>query len=354
MKTLVLPPTDQSIQISAEELRKGGVVGIPTETVYGLAGNVFDEGALTKIFSVKERPTFDPLIVHVDQKTLEDLERLGVTDLKSMTPLMKSQADKLMAKFWPGPLTLVLPKNKKIPDLVTSGMNTVAVRMPKHPVALKLISVCDFPIAAPSANRFGRISPTCAQDVFEELGERISFILDGGACEVGLESSVIAIDQSGIPKLLRPGAVSIEEIQSVLGVKILFENKTGASPGQLENHYAPKKPLYLLKKSFLETEVGELAFISNTARVGVLAFFDEAPNEIQNKLRELTSGEITVKALFKDRNLENVARELFSSLRQLDTSSAEVIIAEPFPVQEGLGFAIQDRLNRASQKQVKS
>jgi L-threonylcarbamoyladenylate synthase len=250
----IVAPTPANIELAARILKQGGIVAMPTETVYGLAGNAFEASSLSKIFLAKERPTFDPLIVHIapEKATLADLMREQLIYPHDLADTAVKRIDALIRKFWPGSLTLVLPKSDLVPDLATSGLETVAIRAPKHPVARALIRELGLGICAPSANRFGRISPTSAADVLEELGDRIDEILDGGPCEIGLESTILRMTEKGEAILLRPGAVSREEIEAFLGAKVIEPangHPTGGpqiAPGRLASHYAPTKPLQIL------------------------------------------------------------------------------------------------------------
>lgn len=218
MKAKIVPPTPESIQQVAEALRHDEVVGMPTETVYGLAGNARSPIALARIFETKERPTFDPLIIHVGRFSgLDDFKVLGLVDFKALSAERIRQLEILIEKFWPGPLTLVLPKDPSVPDLATSGLPTVAIRMPEHPVALALIQAAQTPLAAPSANRFGRISPTTAQAVEQELGDRISWIIDGGPSTIGVESTILSLAFPDELVILRPGGTPPEAIEAALG-----------------------------------------------------------------------------------------------------------------------------------------
>lgn len=360
-KAQIAPPTHENIEIAARFLKQGDVVGMPTETVYGLAGSVFNETALTKIFSVKERPTFDPLIIHVppSAKSLRRLASLGLIDLNALSELARARAEKLIERFWPGPLTLVLPKNLKVPDLATSGLNTVAVRMPAHSVAQALIEMAGTPLAAPSANRFGRISPTSAQDVFDELGDRIPFILDGGRCDVGVESTVVAVHLDGMITLLRPGGVPRSELEAATGVTIVDLKQTlpssivaNASPGLLESHYAPRKRLLLLTSSLgslSSTQTQRLKEeLSKVRHIGLLLATDKQ----QNLLSSLTSAKVTSHVLSPSGDAAEAARRLFQVLRELDRSEADLLVAEQWPENNGLGYAIADRLNRASSAKI--
>lgn len=353
----VLKPTPENIRRAAEALKAGLVVGMPTETVYGLAGGLFDESALARIFSVKERPTFDPLIAHVAWTNrpadfVGALADIGLIDPTLLSSQARARASTLLQAFWPGPFTLVLPKSPGVPDLATSALPSVAIRMPSHPVARALILAAGTPLAAPSANRFGRISPTEARHVELELGSRIELILDGGPCEVGVESTVLAIHPDGKMELLRPGGTALRQIEAVASCAVTLRDSQnsgpspqipGASPGMLESHYAPRKGLALWPPALpVERALqnpGFLAFQGTpreaserfTARYGV------APREV----RILSEKGSTLEA----------ARNLFTMLRQLDDSAADFLISEECDSDlDGLGHAIRDRLKRASAK----
>jgi len=321
-------PIGTDIEVAADLLRKGEVVGIPTETVYGLAANAYDESAVLKIFQAKQRPAFDPLIVHVH--SLDQVHELVSFRAKSRNDT-REEAEALMKKFWPGPLTLVLPKTDRVPDLVTSGLDTVAVRMPAHPMALELLRSLDFPLAAPSANPFGYVSPTTAQHVADQLGEKIPYILDGGPCTVGVESTIIGWESDTDQWVLyRPGGTPLVEIQAVIGtIGMAKKSVLPASPGMLESHYAPRKPVYIGDVKALLNEHAD-------QRAAVIAF-----TEKQDAWR--------CEVLSPSGNIAEAARHLFAALRSLDASDADVILAEIFP-QEGMGAAINDRLRRASAK----
>ena len=304
---------------AAELLREGAIVAIPTETVYGLAANTFDEDAVLKVFEAKQRPSFDPLIVHVaDRETILLVAREFPRGTRE-----------LMDAFWPGPLTLVLPKRSEVPDLVTSGLDTVGVRMPSHPVARALLNALNFPLAAPSANPFGYVSPTTAQHVADQLGDRIPYILDGGPCSVGVESTIIGWDD-GRWVLYRPGGIPIERIEAVIGRIAITQHKVlPVAPGMLESHYAPRTPLHIgdvaqLLKKFANEHVGVISFRTK---------YDAHRCEV----------------LSPNGDIAEAARHLFGALRALDLSDCTVILAELFP-NEGLGAAINDRLRRASSR----
>ena len=307
------------IQEAARLLRAAQIVAIPTETVYGLAANAFDEAAVLKVFQTKQRPAFDPLIVHVSAK--EALRRL-VTELPP-------GADELMNAFWPGPLTLVLPKRPEVPDLVTSGLDTIGVRMPAHAMTQALLNELDFPLAAPSANPFGYVSPTTAQHVSDQLGDRIPYILDGGPCTVGVESTIVGWEADRWV-LYRPGGIAVERIEEVVGrVAVAQQKVLPAAPGMLESHYAPHKPLHV-------GNVDDLLRHQDATRCGVIS------------LRTSYDAGIT-EVLSAAGDINEAARNLFAALRRLDSGNCSVILAEVFPP-EGLGRAINDRLWRAAAK----
>lgn len=307
-----------SVTEAARYLRLGEVVAIPTETVYGLAGNALNPQAVARIFEVKQRPSFDPLIIHVPD----------LTTARSYVENLPQKAVILAERFWPGPLTLVLPRKKIIPDLVTSGLDTVAVRCPAHPLAQQLLALLDFPLAAPSANKFGRISPTRAEHVHEQLGDEIPYILDGGPCPVGVESTIVGfIDDQ--PVIYRLGGVAQEEIEKVTGkVELQLHSASNPrAPGQLTRHYAPRKKVLLGK-------IEELLKQHPAHCAGILTLNKEFHSPYQRQLSP--SG-----------NLREAAQNLFQYLRELEAMPVEVIIAEPVE-ETGLGRAINDRLRRAA------
>ena len=304
---------------AASLLKEGELVAIPTETVYGLAANAYDEDAVLKIFSVKERPSFDPLIVHI-----------GTADqIHQVVGHVPDEAWKLAERFWPGPLTLVLPKRQVIPDVVTSGLDSVAVRMPDHVLTLSLLRQLPFPLAAPSANPFGYISPTMAQHVQDQLGAKIPYILDGGPCEVGLESTIIGWDPQALHwTLYRHGGIPVEQLRDIIGQMRIATGGPAVAPGMLASHYAPRKPLHIGDvEALLAAHVGK--------RIGVISFTRAYPAADRSEV------------LAPGGDLALAAKHLFRVLRGLDVSDVEVILAEVFP-DEGLGRAINDRLRRAS------
>jgi L-threonylcarbamoyladenylate synthase len=309
------------VEGAAELLRSGEPVAIPTETVYGLAANAFDEAAVLKIFQAKQRPAFDPLIVHVHHP--EQTEGL----VREFPP----GAQTLMQRFWPGPLTLVLPKTDRVPDLVTSGLDTIALRMPAHPLAQQLLQMLDLPLAAPSANPFGYVSPTTAAHVADQLAGKIPYILDGGACTVGVESTIIGWEPGpGQWVLYRPGGTPLEPIEAVIGRTAPAQRQVlPVSPGMLASHYAPSKPVLLGRPD-------ELMALHPGKRIGVISFTE-------------TYAAAACEVLAPSGDIAEAARNLFAALRKLDRSGVELIVAVVFP-SEGLGAAINDRLRRAAAK----
>jgi L-threonylcarbamoyladenylate synthase len=346
----------QSIQKCATLLRSGEVLGIPTETVYGLAANAFDEKAVAKIFAAKDRPTFDPLIVHVATGwgSLRKLDELGITDSALLSIEARSIAEKFMKAFWPGPFTMVLPRGSRIPDLVTSGLSTVGVRMPRHTITQDLLRTLQLPLAAPSANRFGRISPTTSSAVASELGGRVQYVLEGGPCEVGLESTIVHIAPDATLTLLRPGAISREELAQVSGREVALADKTTTgkssaelAPGMLASHYAPGKSLTLGSIEDLSLKLAETPGI----RWGVL-LLDPAS---ESRLQENSKSRVTVERLSEEGDWSDSARRLFSTLRKLDElGTVDRMFAEDprtttLPERlGGMAAAILDRLTRAA------
>jgi L-threonylcarbamoyladenylate synthase len=316
----VVPASAVSIRRAAEILRSGGLVAFPTETVYGLGADARSAEACARVFAVKRRPRFDPLIVHVDDE-----------HVASVCDFRDERAQRLAAAFWPGPLTLVLPRASAIPDIVTAGLPTVAVRVPEHPVARALIAEAGLPIAAPSANPFGYISPTLAIHVERQIGHEIDIVLDGGASTLGVESTIV--DMSGdVPLLLRPGALEVERIEAIVGkLARPAPTTTPRAPGQLESHYAPRTPLFLVDQG------GAPAM--PPPRAGLLVFGRPA--------RGAHSSYAAVEFLSPSADVREAAINLFACLHRLDEASLDVIYAERVPA-EGLGLAILDRLSRAA------
>jgi L-threonylcarbamoyladenylate synthase len=324
VKTEILPAHTQeecmrAVNAAAKLLREGQVVALPTETVYGLAADALNPAAVTRIFEAKERPRFDPLIVHLP----------GVGWLEQVAEIKEEtceRLEKLIARFWPGPLTFVLPRKKVIPDLVTAGLDTVAVRMSAHPVFAETIREFGRPLAAPSANRFGRISPTTAEHVRDELEDRISLIVDAGPTTHGIESTIIAIRSGGL-ELLRRGAITEEELSEFGAISFSKHSKMRA-PGQLSSHYAPTTRLLLMREA--------CSFVPPRGKkCGLLAW------------REVSAQFSDARVLSRHGDLREAATNLFRWLRELDHAKLDLIIAEEVP-NEGLGKAINDRLLRAA------
>lgn len=321
----------ENIKKAGELLKKGGVVAFPTETVYGLGADAFNAEAVARIFEIKKRPHFDPLIVHVHSR---DQVRL-------LWPEIPSTAVKLMDAFWPGPLTIVYNKKENVPGIVTADLPTVAVRMPGDSIALKLIEFSGHPIAAPSANLFGRTSPTTAVAVDEDLGGEPDLILDGGATLIGVESTVVKIERDGV-RLLRPGGVPLENLSTIVNVST---DKTHGheSPGLLETHYAPRTPFILMKEGV------------EAAREAL----DRAKPLCQKKNKRLPAvgwlcygskdfaDKDPVEILSPKNDIRQAAARLFQAMRKLDKMHLDLIVAEPVPP-HGLGLAIQDRLLKAA------
>jgi L-threonylcarbamoyladenylate synthase len=327
-------------------------VAIPTETVYGLAGLIAHPPAIARIFSAKERPFFDPLIVHVGvvMKSIPALESAGIIDLHHFDENSRQIVRTLIDHFWPGPLTLVLPRGSSVPDLATSGLSTVGVRMPAHPIAQSLLALSG-PFAAPSANRFGRISPTTPEAVRTELGDRIELILDGGPCQVGVESTIVSVHERGTLTLLRAGGIPREKIETLLGTALQTVDPTRvlpiAAPGMLESHYAPEKSVTLLPRSFSLLSDNELTLFNAKGVIGLLLLSGDA-RRASFRLQQLTGCQVVAHSLSVSGNLEEVAQNLFAGMRAIDESAAEQIWIEPCPESQGLGAAIADRLQRAA------
>lgn len=328
MRTEVLSVNDAAIARAAQIIRSGGLVAFPTETVYGLGADALNEDAVRKIFIAKERPFDDPLIVHI----------AAAQQLLLLARHIPQRAWELVKKFWPGPLTLVLPKTERVPAVTTGGLETVAVRMPGHPIARQLIELSGCPIAAPSANRFGRPSPTTAQHVLEDLDGRIELILDGGPTPIGVESTVVDLTQYP-PMILRPGGVTLEALQEILGeVRLLSSTKSEAakrSPGTRWRHYAPRAQLVLAEPAELEQIVREL--LKDGKRVGVMISQGRLPCSPDR-----------LSVIHMPSDLSEYARLLFRVLRELDAHGVDVIVVEAVE-EHGLGRAIMDRLRKACQ-----
>lgn len=320
----------QQIQQAASVIRQSGVVVFPTETVYGLGANALDPVGAQKIYQIKGRPSNNPLIVHV----------ANLDQLSQLTPGLSDQAKLVIKYFWPGPLTLILPKSPQVPDVVTAGGPTVAVRMPDHPIALALIESAGTPIAAPSANTSGYLSPTNFLDVYADLGDKVELLIDGGGCEVGLESTVLDLT-SEPPMILRPGAITAEELEPILGEVIHYQSHgetVPKSPGLLYRHYSPKTELVLVDPDFAPDAAKN--YLKQGLRVGVLTT-DESIRLYPDNVTAISLGSLS--------DMTGIARQLFAALHQLDRLNVEIIIAENLPTR-GIGQAIMNRLSRAAQK----
>ena len=319
----------KAVARAVELLRKGEVVALPTETVYGLAACALNPIAVAKIFEAKNRPRFDPLIVHLPNRDwLERIVDVAASDRRLIGNLTDA--------FWPGPFSLVLPKREIIPDLVTSGLDTVAVRLSAHPVFAEVVGELDEPIAAPSANRFGRVSPTTAQHVLDELDRRIPLILDAGPTEHGIESTIVAVEAGRIA-VLRRGPITLEQLSQFAEVTSVMDMEKISAPGQLPSHYAPATPLRLIgnAKHFVPQQ---------DQRVGLLAWSGERPTGDHGSLKFAA-----VRTMSERHDLRQAAANLFRCLRELDALGLDLIVAERVPAQ-GLGTAIMDRLERAEQR----
>jgi L-threonylcarbamoyladenylate synthase len=343
-------PEAAKIERAAALIRAGEVVVFPTETVYGLGADALQPRAVERIFVAKGRPLSDPLIVHIAD---EDA-------LRELAATLPEYVEELARAFWPGPLTLIVPRSARVPSLVTAGLETVAVRMPRHPVALALIRAVGSPIAAPSANRFMHVSPTTAQHAFADLNGRVPLILDGGPCEVGVESTVLDLC-ADVPTILRPGGVSLEELQTVLpNVRVATRHipvpddaqageRAQKAPGQLLTHYAPAVPLILFAGSVESMRGAMLAEVrrrrENGELVGVLVADEDIP--------VFQGSGALVQSLGNAAAPAQVAVKLFAGLRALEAAGVDVILCRSFD-EQGLGLAVRDRLLRAAGKVVET
>jgi L-threonylcarbamoyladenylate synthase len=302
------PQISTDVNEGAQVLLSGGIIGLPTETVYGLAACALNQSAVSKVFAVKERPTSHPLIVHLSPE--EDFTKWGV---------FTSDALRLARAFWPGPLTLLVERTKIVPDWVTGGRDTVALRVPSHPVAIALLRAVNTGVVAPSANKFGKVSPTTAQHVLDDLGVSVDLILDGGSCEVGVESTIVECLGDSLV-LLRPGAISAEQIQDVVQAQLTTEQGASRAPGMLVSHYTPDADVVLVDsieeaqryKTKLESEGGKVAIISH-------------------------------------QHLDEYAKKLYDDLRDADNNACSTVIAV-MPQDSGVGTAIRDRLRKAASR----
>lgn len=344
-------PDPSAIEEAAAALKGGKLVVFPTETVYGLGAHALDESAVKKIFDAKERPANDPLIVH--------LAHIG--QVNQVAVGMPPGARKLALSFWAGPLTLILKKKPNVPDIVTAGLDTVAVRVPSHRVARALMEMSGIPIAAPSANRFSRPSPTTAQHVIEDLDGRVDVILDGGATDIGLESTIVDFSVDP-PVLRRPGGITLEQVQSLVPeVIVQTEQSSGdepqVAPGQLLRHYAPKAPMTLYEGA-ADQVVRQIAADARTAsaqgsRVGILAPEDDLKALAPLIAPMASAGRVEVEPFGSRGDLERAGRELFGAIRALDARNVDIILSSS-PGRDGLARAIHDRLMRAAEGRIKA
>lgn len=314
-----------TIQDAVEALENNEIVAMPTETVYGLAGNAYSEVAVQKIFALKNRPHFNPLIVHIKSAAV----------LTSVAKNIPDVALQLADTFWPGPLTLVLEKQDHIPDIVTGGKNTVGVRVPNHPVALELLELLDFPLAAPSANPFGSISPTTAKHVADYFTDTLTIILDGGSCDKGIESTIIGFE-NGQAILYRQGSTKVQDIEKITGplqIRIHANNESVIAPGMLSKHYAPITTIILTDDIALDIQK------HSDKRIGVL----------QLSHTTLPSFVIAIETISQTGNLEEAAKNLYAAMHRLDHQNLDLIIAQKMPA-VGMGIAINDKLERAATK----
>lgn len=312
----------KDIDTAAALLNSNQVIAIPTETVYGLAGNALNPAVVKKIYEIKNRPLSNPLIIHLPD----------TTQLNKFVKNIPALAEKLAERFYPGALTLLLPKKEIIPDIVTAGLQNVAVRIPSHPLAIQLLRKLSFPLAAPSANPFGYISPTSAEDVKRILFGKIDYILDGGICQKGIESTIIGF-QNNQAILYRHGSISVEEIESVTGKLIIAAKNetTPDAPGMLSKHYAPNT------KTLITNDVKKSISIFSNKKIGLLLF--------HQKISDTTV--LYQEILSPSKNLKQAASNLYAALHRLDKCKLDIIIAERLP-DEGLGITINDRLERAT------
>lgn len=321
---MIRPADDlEAMALAVETIRAGGLVSFPTETVYGLGCDALNPKAAARIFTVKQRPTFDPLIVHVADRAM----------LRRVVTEVGSNADRLIDAFWPGPLTLVLPKHPQVPDIVTAGLPTVAVRIPADPTALMLLRLSGRPIAAPSANPFGYVSPTTAQHVRDGLGDQVDVVLDGGPCPIGVESTILSL-VGACPEVLRAGAVSLEDLRTLLGPRVQVAGpRSGVTmPGTSTRHYATRTPVTILSR------VGERPMVPPGRRVGLLAL---------SKSKECDDRFAVVEVLSPGGHVTDIARRLFAALRRMDEHGLDHLYVEPCE-ETGLGAAIMDRLRRCA------
>lgn len=337
MNTLLLTPTEEHLVLAAQALRDGQLVGMPTETVYGLGADALNEDAVRAIFAAKGRPADNPLIVHVP--SIEDAEPLCHIDQRSR---------QVMEAFCPGPLTLLMPKKPIVPQVVNAGLPSVAIRIPSHPIARKLLTMAGVPVAAPSANTSGKPSPTTAQHVYDDLAGKLHSIIDGGSCQVGLESTVVDMT-SEVPTVLRPGGITPEMLLTVLDevqvadsvLRPLEKGEKALSPGMLYKHYAPKGQLTLVKGDEKRVE----ALILQKYREGVAEGKTVQVLAFQEHMDAYAG--LNLKCIGSLSQPETIARQLFAVLRQADAEGIDLLYSEVLPP-KGVGLAVMNRLSRAA------
>lgn len=325
----ILKPNDDNLNLCKKVLEESKVIAVPTETVYGLAGNALDDDAISKIFKIKGRPLFNPLIIHIDNfKTARKYATFN--DL----------AKKLAKKFWPGPLTMILPKRAIVPNLVTAGLNTVAIRCPNNETFHNLLSKLDFPLAAPSANPFGYVSPTKAEHVNDSLGKKLEYILDGFECNIGIESTIIDVRDESDPKILRPGPITKEELEDITKNKFNYpiisqNNQKISAPGMLKSHYSPQTALKVISNKKLY----DLASSNNSPDFAYV--FNQNPINIIDK-------PANIYWLSEDGNIKEIARNFYQLLRKLDKLKFREILIESIEPSGGINSALIDRLSKAA------
>lgn len=339
MLTKIVPASAEGINAAIEELQSGEVVALPTETVYGLAADVTNLKAIAKIFAAKDRPLYDPLIVHVPSVSLDWLHEKSIVDLEKLAPEVREKVSQLVDRYWPGPLTILLPRGEGIGDLVTSGSDMVAVRSPAHPVFQQILTGLGHPLAAPSANRFGHVSPTSAQHVIDDLDGRIPLIVDGGAAQVGVESTIIKVNELGF-ELLRPGGLAIDHISAIVGKDVTEQSSSKSklviTPGSLEKHYAPDMRVQLFAPGMQVPSYSK----------GVLLVPQESdmPSLPKSLMHNLEVRYLT----FKNCDAE-AAQNIYSFLRLIESDTVIDLLLVVLPKSDdGLWPAIRDRLRRAT------
>ena len=355
ISTATLPWGTEALHRAQELLERGAVVALPTETVYGLAADATNPEGVARIFSAKGRPAHNPLIVHVRETmtSVAALEDDGLVLRRAVTAAMRETADALIAAGWPGPLTIVLPRGPRLPDIVSGGLPSTGFRMPAHPVMRELLRHTGFALAAPSANRSNRVSPTTAAHVKAELDGRIPLIVDGGAAAIGVESTIVRVDDAGDVQLLRPGGMPVEQVERIIGEAVGHAPKPGGAilaSGMMKEHYAPQTPLLLVHDGDagdLPARIREVVSGASVARIGVLRMEGETEAPI-----DWTVGDTAIVArvisLDDQGDGERAARGLFAALRTLDDGTLDLLVADfPAPTRRGVWPAIADRLQRA-------